>query len=223
MRRASFIGLIVLAAALTACAGPASVPQGSEPADSASPGTSQAAGAGSPTPTPTATADAAPPGFVVPETCDGLLSADARAAFASQGLVGGETQIYPELPIGAPLPLTDYDSYADSGEFLTDYRHCEWTAGDRRINVFVGAVDARSRELMVGDFVFFAIRPIDSTAAVLVVTADGVIPGVGVAPGNYWVLRTNSVIKVDVEPGGEPARQEAQALEEQIAANLKAD
>jgi hypothetical protein len=159
----------------------------------------------------------------VPDTCDEILPEDVRATFASQGLTGRDTQLNSELPIGDPYDLTDYGTSPDSRVFMTDYRYCVWAAGERMIYVFAGEVDATTRPFVVDEFVDYALRPIDPTAAVLTMTTDGIVPGVGIGPGSYWVLRTNSVIKVDVYPGGEPARQEAQTLQEQITANLRAD
>jgi hypothetical protein len=137
--------------------------------------------------------------------------------------VGSQAQYNPDVPIGDPLPVYDYINNAETGVLLSDYQYCEWVGSGRTIKIFVGKVTAVSRELIVGEFQYFPGKPVDTTAAVLVAATNGIIPGVGVAPSTYWVLRTNSLIKVDVDPGGEPARQEAQTLQEQIATNLRAD
>ncbi len=210
MRRAAILTGALL---LTGCSAPATGPAAvSTPAPSASVSVTA-----SPEASPSALV-----GFSIPDTCDGLLPEDAAASFASQGLVGGEIAVYPDVAIGDPLPMSDFDTFTETDVVMTDYRFCEWVGGGRTVDIFVGRADAQSRALTVSEF-WSLDRRIDRNAPVVVFTFDGNIPGVGDAGASHWVVRTNSVIKVDIDPGGESVRLEALALEEQIAAHLRAD
>lgn len=214
MRRASLVGVLALTAVLAGCSAPAPVPGGSDSAPTAA--------AGAPSSSPAATQSPTAADFAVPSTCDGLLPPELAASFASQGLTGSEVAVFGDVAVGDPIPVLDYDTNADSGIVMADYLFCDWTGSDQTIDIFLGRVDATSRPLVVSEFWSFD-RRIDRTAATVVMTFDGMIPGVGQGPANYWALRTNSELKVDVSPGDEQARQLAQSIADQVAAHVMAD
>lgn len=217
MDRVTLAGLVVLLVALTGCS--ASAPSSGEPTSA---GPTPTAAAPTPTPSATASAYAAAGGFTVPGTCDALVPIDLAASLAAQGLTPSEVEVFPEVPLGDPLPVSDFDAGVATTVTMTDYLNCQWAGAGRTITIFLGRVDASSRPLVVSEFWSFD-RRIDRTAPVVTLTFDGMIPGVGQGPASHWVLRSNSEIKVDIDPGDEAARQLAQSIAEQVAATVLAD
>jgi hypothetical protein len=158
----------------------------------------------------------------VPDTCDELLPADLAASLTAQGLTSSQVQVWPDIPIGDPLPAYNFDGGPDGTVPIDDYLKCQWVGGGQTITIYLARVHPTNRDLVIGELAMVDTR-IDRTAPVVISTFDGVIPGVGQSPSSYWVVRSESDLRVDIAPGGEADRQLAQSIAEQVSAQMRAD
>ena len=206
-----------LLVALVGCSVPVPAPTASAPSKSASP-----VPVARPSASPTAAPDAAAAGFTVPDTCEALLSTDLATSLAAQGMSSSQVQVWPDFAIGDPLPAYNFDGGPNGTVPITDYINCEWVGAGHKITIYLARVDPTNRDLVIGELALVDAR-LDRAAPVVISTFDGVIPGVGQSPSRYSVLRSESDLRVDIDPGGEATRKLAQSIADQVSAHVRAD